>query len=47
MGYIAYTIDPKAGLASDTQITNVALISFDGQPEITTDQWIPMIPHRA
>ncbi len=37
-GYVSYTIDPKTGLATGTQITNVADISFDGQPFIATDQ---------
>ena len=30
-GYISYTIQPKAGLPTGTQITNVALVSFDWQ----------------
>ena len=29
MGYISFTIQPKAGLATGTQIRNVALITFD------------------
>ena len=38
MGFISYTISPKAGVTTGAQITNVALISFDGQPQIATDQ---------
>ncbi len=37
-GYITYTISPVANLATGTQITNVAYISFDGQTPIATDQ---------
>jgi hypothetical protein len=47
MGYIAYTIDPKAGLATGAQITNVALVSFDGQPQIATDQVDPHDPSQG
>ena len=38
MGYISYTIQPKAGLATGTQIRNVALITFDQNRAIATDQ---------
>jgi RHS repeat-associated protein len=38
MGYVSFLIQPNAGLATGTQITNVALISFDEQPSIATDQ---------
>ncbi len=37
-GYVSYLVAPKSGLATGTQITNVALISFDQQPQIATDQ---------
>ena len=37
-GYVSYTVAPKANLANGTAITNVASISFDGQPGILTDQ---------
>jgi len=38
MGFFSYTIDPKAGLPTGTQIRNVALVSFDLQQTIATDQ---------
>ncbi len=38
MGHISYTIQPKANLATGTQIRNVADVSFDEQPIIATDQ---------
>ncbi|MBE2260535.1 MAG: tandem-95 repeat protein, partial [Rhodobacteraceae bacterium] len=44
MGYIAYRIDQKPGLATGTQIRNIALISFDGQPWIATNQVDPHNP---
>ena len=44
MGYVSYTIQPKAGLATGTQIKNVALITFDQNPAIATDQ---IDPHDA
>ncbi len=37
-GFISYTIQPKATLATGTEIRNVALISFDGGQSISTDQ---------
>jgi uncharacterized repeat protein (TIGR01451 family) len=37
-GHISYTIKPKYGLPTGTQIRNVALISFDNQPSIATNQ---------
>ncbi len=37
-GHVAYTIRAKAGLATGAQLTNVALISFDEEPQIATDQ---------
>ena len=44
MGFCSYTVRPKAGLASGTQIRNVAGISFDNQTVITTNQ---IDPHDA
>ena len=38
MGYVSYTVNPKSGLATGTQIRNVANVSFDEQPIIATDQ---------
>ncbi len=38
MGYISYIVKPKAGLPTGTQITNVALVTFDANPAIATDQ---------
>ncbi|MEQ1828603.1 MAG: RHS repeat-associated core domain-containing protein, partial [Pirellula sp.] len=43
-GYFTYTIQPKAGLATGTEIRNVALISFDSQLFIATDQVDPLDP---
>jgi uncharacterized repeat protein (TIGR01451 family) len=37
-GHVTYTIHAKAGLPTGTQLINVALISFDEQPQIATDQ---------
>ena len=37
-GHVTYTIHAKAGLPTGTQLRNVALISFDNQPSIATDQ---------
>jgi len=37
-GYFSYTIQPKAGLSTGTQIRNVALITFDRGNTIATDQ---------
>ena len=38
MGYISFIIDPKLGLPTGTQIRNIALIKFDANPAIATDQ---------
>ena len=43
-GYIGYTVQPKAGLPTGTEIRNVALISFDGQTIIATNQIDPQDP---
>lgn len=38
MGYLTYTVEAKAGLSTGTQTRNVALITFDANPPIATDQ---------
>jgi len=38
MGYFSYIIQPKLNLAAGTQIRNVAVITFDSNPPIATDQ---------
>jgi RHS repeat-associated protein/uncharacterized repeat protein (TIGR01451 family) len=38
MGHVTYTVRAKSGLPSGTQLNNVALISFDEQTSIATDQ---------
>ena len=38
MGYFSYTVQPKPGLPTGTQIRNVALVTFDANPPIATDQ---------
>lgn len=43
-GHIAYTIKPKSGVATGTQIRNIANISFDNQPAIATNQKDPHNP---
>lgn len=43
-GHIGYLIRPQPGLASGTPIRNVALITFDVNPAISTDQ---IDPHNA
>jgi len=37
-GHVTYTVHAKAGVPNGTQLINVALISFDGQLSIATDQ---------
>jgi hypothetical protein len=44
MGHVSYLIDQKPGLATGTEIRNIALISFDGQPWIATNQIDPHNP---
>jgi RHS repeat-associated protein len=44
MGHISYTIRPKSDLAVGSEIRNIALISFDGQPQIATNQLDPHDP---
>jgi RHS repeat-associated protein len=38
LGFISYTIQPKAGLTTGTQIRAIASITFDSNPAISTDQ---------
>jgi RHS repeat-associated protein len=44
MGHIAYTIRPKTGLTTGIQTRNVALITFDQNPSIATNQRDPHNP---
>jgi RHS repeat-associated protein len=37
-GHVSYAVQPRAGLPTGTQIRNVALITFDRQAAIATDQ---------
>ncbi len=37
-GYVSFMIQPNLGLATGTAITNVALVTFDQNPAIATDQ---------
>jgi len=43
-GYIGFTARPKAGLPTGTEIRNIALIIFDGQDIIATNQVDPQDP---
>ena len=43
-GHLAYTIRPKPNLPTGTEIRNIALISFDSQPAIATNQRDPHNP---
>ena len=47
MGHVSYTILPKLGLPTGTEIRNVALISFDRQPWIATNQIDPHDPSQG
>jgi len=47
MGYVSYTVNPKADLPDGTEIRNIALISFDGQPAIATNQVDPHDPSQG
>ena len=40
-GHVSYTVLAKSGVTTGTQLRNVALISFDNQPSISTDQIDP------
>ena len=44
LGHVSYTIKAKPTVATGTQIHNVALISFDNQPVIATNQIDPHNP---
>jgi RHS repeat-associated protein len=46
-GYFSYTILAKAGLATGTQIRNVALVTFDSNASIATDQVDPHDPSKG
>ncbi|MEZ6077962.1 MAG: dockerin type I domain-containing protein [Pirellulaceae bacterium] len=46
-GYFTYTIAPIAGLPSGTEITNIALITFDHFETIATDQIDPHDPSQG
>ncbi|MBM4084116.1 MAG: hypothetical protein FJ272_04945, partial [Planctomycetes bacterium] len=37
-GHVSYTVKPQSGVAEGTEIRNVALISFDSQASIATNQ---------
>jgi len=47
MGHISYIIEPEPGLPTGTEIRNIALISFDYQPEIATNQVDPHDPSQG
>ena len=47
MGHISYAIQPKSNLPTGTQIRNVALITFDFNPSIATDQQDPHDPTKG
>jgi RHS repeat-associated protein len=43
-GYFNYEVRPKVGLATGTEIRNIALIQFDANPVIATNQIDPQDP---
>ncbi len=43
-GFVTYTIDPVAGLPTGTEIRNIALIRFDVNDVIATNQIDPLAP---
>ena len=47
MGHISYIINPNTDLATGTEIRNIALIVFDGQPAIATNQVDPHDPSKG
>jgi RHS repeat-associated protein len=47
MGYLSYTIRPRAGLTTGTQIRNIALVTFDLGETIATDQNDPHDPTKG
>jgi RHS repeat-associated protein len=46
-GHVSYSVNPKSSLPSGTAIRNVALISFDHQPIIATNQIDPHDPSKG
>ncbi len=42
-GYVLYTVNPRAGLATAAQITNQATVVFDANQPITTTPWMNTI----
>jgi RHS repeat-associated protein/uncharacterized repeat protein (TIGR01451 family) len=46
-GHVTYTVRARPGLPTGTQLRNVALISFDNQPAISTDQVDPLDPAKG
>jgi RHS repeat-associated protein len=46
-GHVAYTVRAKSGLPTSTQIRNIALITFDGQTAIATNQVAPLDPSQG
>ena len=45
--FFSYNIRPKAGLVSGTELRNIALIRFDGQTSIATNQVDPQDPSKG
>jgi Dockerin type I domain len=45
--HFSYTIQTKAGLATGTELRNIALIRFDGQTSIATNQVNPQDPSKG
>jgi RHS repeat-associated protein/uncharacterized repeat protein (TIGR01451 family) len=46
-GHVTFTINARSGLSTGTQLRNVALISFDNQTAISTDQVDPLDPAKG
>lgn len=46
-GYLSYIVSPKTGLATGTQVRNVAVITFDANDPIATDQVDPHDPTKG
>jgi len=47
MGYVSFLVKPRANLPTGTEIRNVALIEFDRQATIATDQVDPQNPAKG
>jgi RHS repeat-associated protein len=47
MGHFSYIIRPRASASTGTQIHNVALVTFDAEPAIATDQVDPHDPSQG